>query len=96
VGYVYSALFPDAVDAYVSIDCARVAMMVQKENFLDKIRYTLSRTLQLEEKLALDPPSYTYEELVELVYAGLDKSPSRDSCRILLQRGMKESSEGDR
>lgn len=96
VGYVYSALFPDAVDVYVSIDCARTDMMLQKENMLDEIRYTFNRTLELEKRLALDPPSYTYEELLELLYAGLSKSPSRDSCRILLQRGMKESSQGYR
>jgi pimeloyl-ACP methyl ester carboxylesterase len=96
VGYVYSALFPDGVDAYVSIDCARTEIMSQKEDLLDNMRKTLGRTLQLEERLLLQPPSYTYEELLELVYAGLYKSPSRDSCRILLQRGMKESSQGDR
>jgi pimeloyl-ACP methyl ester carboxylesterase len=96
VGYVYSALFPDAVDSYVSIDCARTDMMLQKENLFDEIRYTLNRTLELEKRLALDPPSYMYEELLELLYAGLKKSPSRDSCRILLQRGMKESSQGSR
>jgi hypothetical protein len=96
VGYVYSALFPEAVDAYISIDCARTDMMLQKENMLDQIKHTLNRTLELEKRLALDPPSYTYKELLELLYAGLNKSPSRDSCHILLQRGMKESPQGYR
>ena len=96
MAFVYSAMFPEDVDAYVSIDCARTLMMVQKEDLLGGIRYTLERTLAIEERLASDPPSYTYEELRELVYAGSSKSPSLESCDVLLERGMKKVSEGDR
>jgi len=96
VGFVYSALYPDDVDMYVSIDCARTLIMAQNENMLDEMRYTLDRTLAIEDRVASDPPSYTYKELLELVYIGSQKSPSKDSCEILLQRGMHESSQGDR
>ncbi|XP_021919934.1 probable serine hydrolase isoform X2 [Zootermopsis nevadensis] len=96
VAFVYSALYPDDVDAYVSIDCARSLMLVQEENLLDNIRNCLDRTLAIEKRLASDPPKYTYEELLELVYAGSRKSPTRDSCGVLLQRGIKESSQGER
>ena len=96
MAFVYSAMFPEDVDAYVSIDCARTLMMVQKEDLLGGIRYTLDRTLAIEERLASDPPSYTYEELRELVYSCSSKSPSLESCDVLLERGMKKVSEGDR
>ena len=96
MAFVYSAMFPEDVDSYVSMDCARTLMMVQKEDLLGGIRYTLDRTLAIEERLASDPPSYTYEELRELVYAGNRQSLSLESCDVLLERGMKKVSEGDR
>jgi pimeloyl-ACP methyl ester carboxylesterase len=96
VGFVYAALYPGDVDTYVGIDCARTLIMVQKENLLDDIRNCLDRTLAIEKRLASDPPRYTYEELLELVYVGSKKSPTRDSCGILLQRGIKECSQEER
>jgi hypothetical protein len=71
-------------------------MVIQKENLLDVIRNSFDKTLEIEKRLASDPPRYTYEELLELVYVGSKKSPTRDSCGILLQRGMKESSQEER
>jgi pimeloyl-ACP methyl ester carboxylesterase len=90
VAYVYSALFPDDVEAYVSIDCARSLVMVQEEGPLERTRYALDRALAVEKRLAFDPPSYTYEELRDLVYIGSKKSPSPESCDILLERGVKK------
>ena len=87
---MYSALFPDDVEAYVSIDCARSLVMVQEEGPLERTRYALDRALAVEKRLAFDPPSYTYEELRDLVYIGSKKSPSPESCDILLERGVKK------
>lgn len=96
LGFVYSALYPDDVDMYVGIDCARTLIMPLKENLLDDIRNCLDRTLVIAERLASDPPAYTYEKLLELVYVGNKMSPSRGSCGILLQRGIKESPQEER
>ena len=96
MAFVYSALFPDDVESYVAIDCVRTAVMVQKDDMLDGIRNCLDITLAKEQRLTLDPPSYTYEELRELVYNGSQKSPSLESCDILLQRGMKKLPDGER
>jgi pimeloyl-ACP methyl ester carboxylesterase len=96
VAFVYSALFPDDVDTYVAIDCVRALTVVQKEDLLDRIRYSLDKTLAKEQRLAFDPPSYTYEELREMVHNGSRKSLSLESCDILLQRGMKKLSDRER
>lgn len=90
VAYVYSALFPDDVEAYVSIDCARSMMIVQEEDLLERTRHCLDRALAVEKRLAFDPPSYTYEQLRDMVHIGSSKSPSLESCDILLQRGVKK------
>jgi len=96
VAYVYSALFPDDVEAYISIECARTLMMIQEEELLERTRYALDRALAVEKRLASDPPSYTYEELRDLVYVGSRKSPSLESCDILLERGVKKLPADDR
>jgi hypothetical protein len=96
VAYVYSALFPDDVEDYVSIECARSLMMIQEEELLERTRYALDRVLAIEKRLASDPPSYTYEELRDLVYVGSRKSPTLESCDKLLERGVKKLPADDR
>jgi hypothetical protein len=83
-------MFPDDVAAYVSIDCGRSLITVQEEDLLRKTRYALDRALAVERRLAFDPPSYTYEKLRDMVYIGSSKSPSLESCDILLERGVKK------
>jgi hypothetical protein len=90
VASVYSALFPDDAEAYGSIDSSRSLMMIQEEGLLERTRYAVDRALAIEKRLAFDPPSYTYEELRDLVYIGSKKSLSPDSCDILLKEGSKE------
>jgi hypothetical protein len=82
-------MFPDDVEAYVSIDCVRSLIMVD-EDLLQRTRYKFDRALALERRLSSDPPSYTYEELRNMVYIGSNKSPSLESCDILLERGVKK------
>jgi hypothetical protein len=96
LAYVYSALFPDDVEAYVSIDCVRSLIMIQEEDLLKRIRCSFDRTLAVEKRLAFDPPSYTYEELCDLVHIGTKKSLSSESCDILLERGVKKLPADDR
>ena len=96
VAYVYSALFPDDVEAYVSIDCVRALIMLRKEDLLERTRYCLDRALAIEKRLAFDPPSYTYEQLREMVHIGSKKSLSPESCDILFERGVKKLPADDR
>ena len=96
VAYMYSALFPDDVEAYVGIDCVRTLMMILEEELLERTRYALDRALAMEKRLASDPPSYTYEELRDLVHTSRRKSPSMESCDILLERGVKKLPADDR
>jgi pimeloyl-ACP methyl ester carboxylesterase len=96
VAYVYSALFPDDVEAYVSIDCVRSLVMMQEEDLLERTRHALDKALAVEKRLAFDPPSYSYEELRDLVHIGSLKSVSPESCDILLERGVKKLPADDR
>ena len=90
MAYVYAALFPDDVEAYVGIDCVHSLIMVQEEDLLERTRYWLDRALAIEKRLAFDPPSYTYEQLRDMVHIGSRKSLSPESCDILFERGVKK------
>jgi hypothetical protein len=83
-------MFPDDVAAYVGIDCVRSLITVQEQDLLQRTRYALDRALAVEKKLAFDPPTYSYEQLRDMVYMGSWQSPSLESCDILLERGMKK------
>jgi len=89
-------MFPDDVEAYVEIDCPCSVMVLQEGDLLERTRYTLDRALAIEKRLAFDPPSYTYEQLRDMVYIGSRKSPSPASCDILLERGTKKLPADDR
>jgi hypothetical protein len=93
---VYSALFPDDVEAYVSIDCGRLLMMVPEEDVLERTRYSLDSALAIEKILVLDPPSYTYEDVRHMVYVGSRKSLSPESWDLLIERGVKKLPADDR
>nr|CAD7586466.1 unnamed protein product [Timema genevievae] len=90
IGFIYAGLYPDAVEKYVSIDCARTLIMTTLDSELDMIRHTIDSTLALESKLGKDPPFYEFEELVHRVYEGSLHSPTIESCRIILKRGTSE------
>ncbi|CAG2059076.1 unnamed protein product [Timema podura] len=90
IGFIYAGLYPDAVEKYVSIDCARTLIMTTLDSELDMIRHTIDSTLALENKLGKNPPFYEFEELVHRVYEGSLHSPTIESCRIILKRGTSE------
>jgi len=96
MAYVYAALYPDDVEAYVSIDCVRGLITVREDDLLERTRYWLDRALAVEKRLAFDPPSYTYEQLRDMVHIGGKKSVSLESCDILFERGVKKMPADDR
>ncbi|PSN47905.1 hypothetical protein C0J52_03377 [Blattella germanica] len=76
--FLYSAIFPDEVDKYVGIDCAR-SLMMPINNFMEDMHNTLSKTLEVEERMNSDPPGYSYDDLVNRYYEGSYKSPTHES-----------------
>ncbi|KAJ9581627.1 hypothetical protein L9F63_023210, partial [Diploptera punctata] len=93
MAYLYCALYPEEVEKYVSIDCARSLLLPPKGKYIQQTRDTLDKTLNIEKKLGTDPPSYTYDDLLQRVYQGSGKSPTLESCAVLMKRGLKTSSQ---
>ncbi|XP_069692350.1 probable serine hydrolase [Periplaneta americana] len=91
MGFTYAGIYPDDVEKLVGIECAR-SLLSDTQPLLERLRDTMEQTLAIEEKMvASDPPDYTIEELVDKMYEGRFKSVTRESCAVLLRRGMKKS-----
>ena len=95
MAFLYSALYPDGVENYVSIECAR-ALLAPSKDCIKVTRDTLDKTLEIEKKLGTNPPSYSYDTLLHLVHDGALRSPSLESCALLLKRGIKISPQDNR
>ncbi|KAL1379883.1 hypothetical protein pipiens_003699 [Culex pipiens pipiens] len=92
INFAYSAIFPEKVNLNVAIDpikpfignpaevATRIATMIPK--FLQADAYSTQGT---------EPPSNTYEELIDRLHIGTDKSVSREAAPYLLKRNMAES-----
>lgn len=96
VSYVYSAIYPDDVDMYLSLDCSRALQAQSPQD--DLVYYTITdKLLSVDSNIGVkSPPTYTYVDLVDLLYNGSLESPTKESCKILLKRGMVKTSEGDK
>lgn len=93
-GFMYASLFPDDVELLIQIDCAKPPSITSK--LVKKAGSISDKFLRVNEKLGkTEPPSYTYDALVELLYKGSFESPSRESCKVLLKRGMLKSPNAD-
>lgn len=90
--FVYSAIFPETVSKYISIDCSRHQTAVHPNTNISALKQTIEKTLSYEEKTT--PPEYTYEELLMNFRHGRKNLISIESCKLLLNRGLRELENG--
>ncbi|XP_053691338.1 probable serine hydrolase [Sabethes cyaneus] len=92
VGMIFSSIFPDKIDFLVGIDAlkphiadpAKIGPRLEK-----KIPQMLVADIRNREKS--EPPSYAFEELVERLHHGTNKSVSKEAAPYLLNRNIKKS-----
>ncbi|XP_064544739.1 probable serine hydrolase isoform X2 [Drosophila montana] len=90
--FVFAAVFPDKVDMIIGID----ALKPHQRPYPSVIRTMETR---LDEFLREDernrsknePPSYTYDELIERVYIGTFHSVNKELCKHMLARNIQKS-----
>ncbi|KAG8321549.1 hypothetical protein J6590_044380 [Homalodisca vitripennis] len=93
LSFVYSAVYPEEVSKFISIDCARHQMFVLPGTTVSSMRNTMDKILKYEE--SLNPPEYSYEGLLEMLYKGRRGLISKKGCEILLSRGMSTLENGN-
>lgn len=92
IGFVFAAVFPDKIDMFIGID----ALKPHQRPFPSVVRTMETR---MDEFLREDernrnknePPSYTYDELLERIYVGTFHSVNKDLCKHMLARNIQKS-----
>lgn len=89
VTFIFSSLFPDKVEMYIAID----AMIPWVRMDLQESANRLEKCLLADERNQTDiePPSYSYAELIERLYDGSFGSVEKENCPILLNRNITKS-----
>lgn len=92
LSFNYSACFPKRSDLLIGIDVLKpLVRPVEKissdmGNQLDKLIVEYQRN-----SVHSEPPTYTAEELIEILYKGTSKSVTRETAPYLLKRAVQES-----
>lgn len=87
LSFLYAATYPDEVDSYISLDIASPSVRDMKKIVLntgDAVDLFLKYENLTEDKI----PCYTHDEMVELALNGYGGSITRESCVIMMKRGM--------
>lgn len=89
---LYSGFFPNDVDLMIAIDGVITTVYEPKE-FIEATRKEVEYFLIADERNEknLEPPSYSYNEIIEKMSQNVYKSITEDVAKVLLKRGMKRS-----
>ncbi|XP_064544740.1 probable serine hydrolase [Drosophila montana] len=92
-GFVFAALFPEKVDMFIGLDVLKPPIRSPKQ-IVNALSERLEASLKLERRLrsGSEPPAYEWDQLVERLHHGTDKSVDIEACKYLLQRNCKPSS----
>jgi pimeloyl-ACP methyl ester carboxylesterase len=93
IAFLYAASYPEMVNKLICIDIASPVLR-KDEKFVHECGYIMEKFLDYEDILDKNLPCYKYEDVVELLMKAYKDSLTRESCEILLQRGLKKASDG--
>nr|XP_040231228.2 probable serine hydrolase [Anopheles coluzzii] len=90
--FIFAALFPDKVDLLIGLDALK-PLSFYPDRFPERMHKQVLKFIQadLRNQEKSEPPSYTYEEMMDRLYEGTAASVSRETCPYLLQRNIKPS-----
>lgn len=86
----YTVLFPESVDYYIAFE----NLSTEKFSIERLLNYLPDRLLkgQIEQsRLDTEPPSYPYDEVIQIMHKGTGKSVSLETAKYLVARGTKPS-----
>jgi len=86
---MYSALFPESVEHYVSIDCARTLMPLTGVLGVPRTRKIINHMIKYDNIVSnnLDPPAYNMQQVQEMIVQGTFQSVTPENCEPLIKRG---------
>lgn len=92
LSFLYAAIYPERVSMIIGIDALRPAVVDEKhmtDLLVDRIKQTIVADERNQRKS--EPPSYTYEDLLERVHVGTNGSVTKEVALYLLRRNVKKS-----
>uniref|UniRef100_W8BYL2 Putative serine hydrolase n=1 Tax=Ceratitis capitata TaxID=7213 RepID=W8BYL2_CERCA len=94
VCFTYASLYPRTVDMLIAVDAIK-GINLPPEYQLKLLRTSAEKTLvedeRTEKSIMYEPPSYTYEQLKQVLYEGSNRSVDIDNCKYLLNRNVTKS-----
>ncbi|XP_062553003.1 probable serine hydrolase [Armigeres subalbatus] len=90
--YIFAAVFPDKVDLMISLDSLK-PQVASPENIINRLSTSIPQQMiaDARNQQMSEPPSYTYDEMVNRLHEATYKSISRETCPYLLHRNIKKS-----
>ncbi|XP_061393415.1 probable serine hydrolase [Musca vetustissima] len=90
--FVYCALFPQKVDLYIGLDVLKPLTRSAK-SIVDILGERIESISKVERRIRnkSEPPAYEWDQLVERLHVGTNKSVDMDTCKFLLKRNIKPS-----
>ncbi|XP_067643888.1 probable serine hydrolase isoform X2 [Eurosta solidaginis] len=92
IAFMFAAIFPDKIDMVIGIDALKphqrppVSAIRTLEIRMDEFLREDERNRSKEE-----PPSYSYDELIERIYIGTFHSINKERCKYMLARNIQKS-----
>ncbi|XP_059475928.1 probable serine hydrolase [Neocloeon triangulifer] len=90
ISLMYAGAYPDGVDKLVSIDIAGPVTKPEKRTVADTA-FICDKFLDYENLNEKRMPSYSRDDVMDLVMDAYKGSLTKESCEILMQRGTKEA-----
>lgn len=86
--FIYSSVFPDDVHKYIGIDAFKPLSIDPKKDLIAQSN-EVNNVLDITNLNNSQRPKFNYDEMMERAYEKMiAKSVTKDSCKILLRRGM--------
>ncbi|XP_055843596.1 probable serine hydrolase [Episyrphus balteatus] len=92
IAFLFAAIFPDKTESIISIDALKPHMR-SAEKAISSMASRLEEFLIEDERnqSVIEPPSYTYDELIEKLNHGSFYSVERNNCKYMLARNIQRS-----
>lgn len=94
VCFVYATLFPHTIDLLMQIDVV-TSPKSSSESTIKRLAYNAEKNLLESERMdqlhCPEPPSYSYDQLEDILFRGTGKSIDRENCKYLLNRSIAQS-----
>lgn len=94
ISFIFASLYSDRLDMLISIDVVRTRYRSPGAQ-IEFIRNNIEKYLVEDDRLQLanqmEPPSYTREQLLQIMYEGTDRSVTLENCHNILERNVTKS-----